>query len=417
MSPRDIDLVVAGATVATMEASASDPYGRLSDAAVAVRGDRIVAVGRRDDIVRAHPDAPVVNAPLVTPGLVECHSHAVFGGDRRREFDQRAAGATYEDIARAGGGILSTIASTRSASDDELLDGAVRRLQRLADGGATTVEVKSGYGADIETELRMLRVGRGAGERAGVEVVPTLLALHALPPGVDRDVFVSAMCDELIPMVAEQGLAVAVDAFCDDIAFRADEVDRLFRGARAAGLAVKLHADQLSDSGGAALAARHRAVSADHLEHTSAAGVAALAVAGTVAVVLPGATVTLRETARPPIAALRDAGVPIAVSTDANPGSSPLLSLLVAAHLACTVLGLTTAEAFAGITINAARALGMVGDIGRIVVGARADLALWDASHPADLIYWCDGYLPSAVVQLGRLRARPGLDETAAERS
>lgn len=400
------ELLIAGGTVATMAPAGGDPFGLHRDGAVLVAGDRIVAIGARSEMVTAHPGVPLIEAPLVTPGLVECHTHLVFGGDRRDEFDRRVSGATYEEMAAAGGGINATIAATRAATEADLLDGAVRRLGRLADGGATTVEIKSGYGADVETELRMLRVARRAGEIVGVDVVPTLLALHALPAGEDRAALVDRMCEEVVPRVAAERLASTVDAFCEDLAFGVDEIDRLFTSAHNAGMRVKLHADQLSDGGGAALAARHGALSADHLEHVSPEGIAALAASGTVAVVLPGATVTLREVARPPIDALRAAGVPIAVSTDANPGSSPLLSLLVAAHLACTVLGLSTAEAFAGITTNAASALGFAGETGRLEVGHRADLALWDASHPADLVYWCGGFEPTAVVQRGRLRPR-----------
>ena len=396
------DFVIVDATVATMVPSADDPYGLIEDGAVAIAADKIVAVGPRSEL-RGEREWSA-GGRLLTPGLVECHTHLVFGGDRRTEFEHRCAGASYEEIAAAGGGILSTVTATRAASDDELVTGAVARLTRLVEGGVTTVEVKSGYGLDVGTERRMLDAARTAGTRVPVAVVPTLLALHALPPEYrqHRQHYVDLVCDELLPETA----ASAVDAFCDEIAFSAAEVDRLFTRARQLGMAVKLHADQLSDSGGAALAAKHGALSADHLEHASYKGIKAMADAATVAVLLPGATVTLQAGATPPVDALRAAGVPMAVSTDANPGSSPLLSLLVAAHLSCTVLGLTPAEAFAGVTTNAAAALGLGHDVGALQVGAFADIAVWDAAHPADLVYWCAGHEPTAVIYRGHLRER-----------
>ena len=404
MSRIDADLVIRGCLAATMVPSGRDPYGLVHDAAIAIDADRIVDVGPSAEVearvaARSTRDAAGL---LVTPGLVDCHTHVVFGGDRLHEFELRARGASYEELARAGGGILATVAATRAASDAELVESAARRLRMMADGGVCTVEVKSGYGLGVDDELRMLRAARAAGERAGVDVRTTLLPLHALPPDRERDEFVREACDELLPRAVEEGLVDAVDAFCEGIAFTATEVDTLFTRARALGVPVKLHADQLSDGGGAALAAKHGALSADHLEHALEEGIAALARAGTVAVVLPGATVTLRSQARPPIDALRRAGVPIAVSTDANPGSSPLLSLLVAAHLSCTVLGLVPDEAFAGITRHAAAAVGRAGELGVVTPGALANLAAWDARHPADLVYWCAGHRPVARFQRGK---------------
>jgi imidazolonepropionase len=341
---------------------------------------------------------------VVTPGLVDCHTHLLFGGDRSGEWEQRLAGAGYEAIAAAGGGIGATVRATRAASDAELLDGAATRAAALAARGVTTVEVKSGYGLDLDTELRMLRLARRLPERVPVDVVTTFLGAHAVPPEFDGDAeaYVGFVCDEVLPAVAAEGLADAVDGFCERIAFSAGQLDRVLTAAARVGLPVKLHADQLSDGGGAALAARHRALSADHLEHTSPDGVAALAAAGTVAVLLPGAAYVLRDDAAPPVDALRRAGVPMAVATDCNPGTSPLVSLPLAMHLACTRFGLTVAEAVAGATEHAARALGLAGEAGVIAPGARADLVVWDADHPAQVVYWVGLDPVAAVVKRGR---------------
>ncbi|HEX8802993.1 MAG TPA: imidazolonepropionase, partial [Acidimicrobiales bacterium] len=345
---------------------------------------------------------------VVTPGLVDCHTHLVFGGDRSGEWEQRLAGASYEAIAgRPDGGIRATVRATRRASDADLLAGATARAAALAAGGVTTIEVKSGYGLDLETELRMLRVARRLAERVPVDVVTTFLGAHTVPPDFDGDAdgYLGFVCDEVLPAVAAEGLADAVDGFCERIAFTAEQVDRLFRAATRLGLPVKLHADQLTDGGGAALAARHRALSADHLEHTSPDGIAAMAAAGTVAVLLPGAAYVLRDDAVPPVDGLRRAGVPIAVATDCNPGTSPVVSLLVAMHLACTRLGLTVHEAIAGTTQHAARALGLAGRVGVLAPGARADLVVWDADRPAQLIYWLGAAPVRAVLKRGRLVA------------
>lgn len=397
------DLLVTGARLVTMQRGVE----LVDDGCVAISGDRVAWVGPVADLPdRQAVEVHDVAGRLVTPGLVDCHTHLVFGGDRVEEAAQRRAGATYEQIARAGGGILSTVRDTRAASEADLLSAAAGRLARLAADGVTTVEVKSGYGLDVETELRMLRVARALGGTTGVTVVPTLLAAHAVPPEYAgrADDYVDLVCDELLPRAV--GLAAAVDAFCERIAFTPAQVERVLAAARALGLPVKLHADQLSDGGGAALAARYAALSADHLEHASAAGVRALAGAGTVAVLLPGATYVLSETARPPVGLLREAGVPMAVATDANPGTAPLLSLQLAMHLGCTLHGLTPEEALAGVTTHAARALGLAGEVGVLAPGARADLAVWDVSRPAELVYWLGARLCSTVVRAGRV-SRP----------
>jgi imidazolonepropionase len=374
--------------------------------AVAVDGDRIAWAGPASALP-GRASATVTwsaGGRVVTPGLVDCHTHLLFGGDRSGEWEQRLAGAGYEAIAAAGGGIGATVRATRAASDAELLDGAATRAAALAARGVTTVEVKSGYGLDLDTELRMLRLARRLPERVPVDVVTTFLGAHAVPPEFDGDAeaYVGFVCDEVLPAVAAEGLADAVDGFCERIAFSAGQLDRVLTAAARVGLPVKLHADQLSDGGGAALAARHRALSADHLEHTSPDGVAALAAAGTVAVLLPGAAYVLRDDAAPPVDALRRAGVPMAVATDCNPGTSPLVSLPLAMHLACTRFGLTVAEAVAGATEHAARALGLAGEAGVIAPGARADLVVWDADHPAQVVYWVGLDPVAAVVKRGR---------------
>jgi imidazolonepropionase len=373
--------------------------------AVAVDGDRIAWAGPASALP-GRASATVTwsaGGRVVTPGLVDCHTHLLFGGDRSGEWEQRLAGAGYEAIAAAGGGIGATVRATRAASDAELLDGAATRAAALAARGVTTVEVKSGYGLDLDTELRMLRLARRLPERVPVDVVTTFLGAHAVPPEFDGDAeaYVGFVCDEVLPAVAAEGLADAVDGFCERIAFSAGQLDRVLTAAARVGLPVKLHADQLSDGGGAALAARHRALSADHLEHTSPDGVAALAAAGTVAVLLPGAAYVLRDDAAPPVDALRRAGVPMAVATDCNPGTSPLVSLPLAMHLACTRFGLTVAEAVAGATEHAARALGLAGEAGVIAPGARADLVVWDADHPAQVVYWVGLDPVAAVVKRG----------------
>jgi imidazolonepropionase len=346
----------------------------------------------------------------VTPGLVDCHTHLVYGGDRAGEFERRLQGVSYEQIAREGGGIRSTVAATRAAGDEALLQSATRRAQALMDDGVTTVEVKSGYGLALEHEARCLRVARRLARDLPLDVATTCLAAHALPPEFDGrpDDYMDAVCGWL-PALQREGLVDAVDAFCERIAFTPAQTRRLFEAARHLGLPVKLHAEQLSDSGGAALAAEFGALSCDHLEHLSDAGVMAMAHAGTVAVLLPGAYYFLRDTTLPPVAALRAQGVPIAVATDHNPGSSPALSLSLMIHMACTLFRLTPEESFRGATVNGARALGLA-DRGRLAPGQRADFALWDLAHPRELAYWFGRSACPASVHAGRLR-RPLISE------
>jgi imidazolonepropionase len=329
---------------------------------------------------------------LVTPGLIDCHTHLVFAGDRAREFEMRLQGASYEAIAKAGGGILSTVRATRAASEDELLAASLPRARALMRDGVTTVEIKSGYGLDTETEMRMLRVARRIGVELGIGVRTTFLGAHALPPEYAgrADDYIDFVCESMLPAVAAEGLADAVDAFCEGIGFSLEQTRRVFDAARAHGLPIKLHAEQLSLLGGAAMAARSGALSADHLEWITDGCAQAMADSGTVAVLLPGAFVCLRETKLPPIGSLRAHGVAMAVATDCNPGTSPLLSLRLAMALACAQFRLTPEEALRGATVNAARALGLH-DRGRLVVGQRADLALWDARDPAELCYWLGG--------------------------
>jgi imidazolonepropionase len=342
-------------------------------------------------------DAPVLDAietincdgAWITPGLIDPHTHLIHGGDRSGEFEQRLAGASYEAIARAGGGILSTMRATRAASETGLVEAALPRLDALIAEGVTTIEVKSGYGLTTEHELKSLRAARALAEHRPVRVRTTLLAAHALPPEFagDADGYIDLVCREIIPAAAAEGLADAVDAFCETIAFTPAQVRRVFEAARAHGLPVKLHAEQLSNQHGAALAAGCHALSADHLEHLDEAGVAAMAASGTVATLLPGAYYFVRETRAPPVQALRDHGVPIALATDCNPGTSPLTSLLLTMNMAATLFRLTVDECLAGVTRNAARALGLGGEIGTLEAGKRCDLAIWDIEQPAELVY------------------------------
>jgi imidazolonepropionase len=391
-----------------MQEGASDPWGRIEDALIAIEGDTVAWVGPAIDAPEAatQPAIPVLDLERgwVTPGLIDAHTHLVFGGTRADEFEQRLSGASYEEIARAGGGILSTVRATRAASYDQLLDSAIERMKLLGAHGCTTVEVKSGYGLDVETELRMLRVGREAAKACGINVSTTLLGAHALPKAFrdDRRAYLDLVCEEMIPQAASAGLVDAVDAFCETIAFTREECARVLRTGAESGLGARLHADQLSDSGGAELAAEVGARSADHLECTSAAGVRAMAEAGTAAVLLPGAFHFLRETRRPPVESFREHGVPMVVATDLNPGSSPLGSPLLAMNLACLCFGLTPAEALAGMTRNAAPVLGLT-DRGTVAAGARADLACWRVESPAELAYWM-GRNPCTAVLNGGVR-------------
>ncbi len=384
------DRLITDCRLATMTEGGA-AYGAIEDGAMLVRDGRIVWAGARADLP-AHEAATTdrLDGRWVTPGLVDCHTHLVFGGDRSGEFEQRLGGATYEEIARAGGGIVSSVAATRAASEDALYGSAVARLAGLKATGVTTVEIKSGYGLDRDSELKMLRVARRIGREAGVRVRTSYLGLHAVPPEwkADRGRYVDLAVDDILPAAHAEGLVDAVDAYCEPIAFSTEEVGRLFDKAKALGLPVKLHADQLSDGGGAALAARYGALSADHVEHTSEAGVQAMAEAGVVAVLLPGAYLMLRETTPPPIALMRRHGVAMAVATDCNPGTSPVASMTAAINLACVQFRLTPEEALAGATRIAARALGLEAGIGTLEAGKAADLAVWDIERPAELAYW-----------------------------
>lgn len=387
----------------------AEGHGLIEDGALAWRDGRILWLGPSAQLPAAFDDlrgqALDACGALVTPGLIDVHTHLVFAGDRASEFEQRLEGVGYEAIARAGGGIMATVRATRAASEEALLAAALPRARALLREGVTTVEIKSGYALTLDGEARMLRAARRLGAQLGIDVRCTLLALHAVPPefAQQRAAYVDAVCADWLPRLHAQGLLDAVDAFCEGIGFSAAETRRLFAAARALGLPVRLHADQLSNLHGAALAAEFGALSADHLECTDDAGVAALAAAGTVAVLLPGSYYVLREKRRPPVAALRAAGVPMAVASDLNPGTSPLRSLRIAMNMACTLFGLTPLEALRGVTTHAARALGL-DDRGRLQPGLRADLVLWDAQTPAELSYWLGGDLTAAVFAGGMRR-------------
>ncbi|MES2896419.1 MAG: imidazolonepropionase [Pseudomonadota bacterium] len=383
------DRVWAHARLATL-ASGRPGLGEVDDGCVAARDGRIVYAGSASEAPAFVTDETIdCQGRWITPGLIDPHTHLVFGGDRAHEFELRLAGASYEEIARAGGGIVSTMAATRSASEDELTAGALPRLDALIAEGATTVEVKSGYGLSLEHELKSLRAARALGQRRPVTIKTTFLGAHALPPEFagDADGYIDLVCREMIPAVAAAGLADAVDAFCEGIGFTPDQTRRVFEAARAHGLRVKLHAEQLSNLHGAALAAEFGALSADHLEHLDEAGVAAMARAGVVATLLPGAYYFVRETKLPPIDALRAAGVPMALATDCNPGTSPLTSLLLTMNMGATLFRLTVEECLAGVTREAARALGMLAETGTLEAGKRCDLAVWDIERPAELVY------------------------------
>jgi imidazolonepropionase len=380
----------------------------IADGAVYVKDSTLAWVGAMADLPRAgHDEAQHLDAKgaLVTPGLVDCHTHLVYAGSRAREMEMRLAGRSYAEIAQAGGGIASTMAATRAASNAQLRSATATRLQSLMDEGVTTVEIKSGYGGTVEDELRCLRIAKSLAADHAVSISTTLLGAHALPAEFKGrvDEYVDVVCNQMIPRAAKEGLATAVDAFCESIAVDAGQLRKVFEAARRHGLRVKLHADQLSDCGGAALAAEFEAISADHLEYASDAGLAALARAGSVAVVLPGAYYYLREKRAPPVEAMRRAGLRMAVSTDCNPGTSPTTSLLTMANMACVLFGLTAEEALAGITCHAAAALGM-DDRGVLEPGCRADLALWDVAGPAELVAHIGGLKPSLVMYEGRLR-------------
>jgi imidazolonepropionase len=385
------DRLLVDCNIATMDPAVPGAFGAIENGAIGIHDGRIVRVGRRTELAgyQAKRVEPLHGA-WVTPGLVDCHTHLVFGGNRAAEFEQRLEGATYEEIARAGGGIASTVKATRAATLEELIEVSRPRLRALMQSGVTTVEIKSGYGLDIETELKMLRAAKALGASETVRVETTLLALHALPPEFAdrREDFVALATDSILPAAADQGLATAVDAFCEGIGFTPDEVRALFEAAKDHGLKIKLHAEQLSNLHGAALAADYEALSADHLEHADEEGVAAMARAHMVAVLLPGAFYALKETKKPPVELLRRYGVPMAVATDCNPGTSPVLSPTLMMGMACTLFGLTPEEALAGMTRAGAQALGLQDEIGTISAGKAADLCIWRIGRPAELCYW-----------------------------
>ena len=368
------------------------PYGAVEKGAIAVEKGRIAYAGPAEDLPgppeRLALKVERLEGRWITPGLIDCHTHLVYGGDRAGEFELRLEGASYEEIARSGGGIASTVAATRAADRSSLLAGARKRAEALLAEGVTTIEIKSGYGLDLENELKQLWAARRLGALLPVTVRTTFLGAHALPPeaGGDSDAHIDRVVD-MLPQVKSSGLADAVDAFCEKIAFSPEQTARVFEAATALDLPVKLHADQLSDLGGAALAARFKALSADHLEYTSEDGVAAMAASGTVAVLLPGAFYFLRETKLPPLEAFRAAAVPIAIASDSNPGSSPVTSLLLMLNMACTLFRMTPEEALAGVTRVAAQALGLAESHGTLEVGKAADFAIWDIARPAELSY------------------------------
>jgi imidazolonepropionase len=395
------DGLLLGCRLATLRDTGA-AYGAIENAALGWKDGKIVFAAAQS-LLPDKADALAervesMDGAWVTPGLIDCHTHLVFAGNRAGEFEQRLNGASYEDIARAGGGIVSTVTKTRAASEDELFAQSLPRAHALLVDGVTTVEIKSGYGLDADNEAKMLRTARRIGEHLGVSVRTTFLGAHAVPPefaGRQSD-YVDEVCVRMLPAIAHEGLADAVDAFCENIAFTPSEVRRVFETARALGLPAKLHADQLSDLGSAALAAEFNALSADHLEYTSEAGVRALANAGCVAVMLPAAFYVLRESRLPPIDQLRALSVPMAVASDVNPGTSPLLSLRHAMNMACTLFRLTPEEALRGATVHAARALGLA-DRGTLEAGQRADFVIWDIDHPAELSYWIGGTLVRRV--------------------
>ena len=383
----DFDTIWLDARMATL-APARPGLGPIEHGAIAARDGRIAFAGPMADLPVGWNAARKISLDgrWITPGLIDCHTHLVYAGDRAHEFELRLAGASYEEIARAGGGIVSTVKATRAASEDELVAQSLPRLDALIAEGVTTIEIKSGYGLDRETEMKQLRAARRLGRERDVDVVTTFLGAHALPPEAsDKDAFIDAVI-AMIPALAQEKLADAVDAFCEGIAFSPGRVARVFAAARAAGLPVKLHADQLSNLHGARLAAEHGALSADHLEYTDEEGAAVMARAGTVAVLLPGAFYVLREKQLPPVDAFRRYDVPIALATDSNPGTSPITSLLLTMNMAATLFRLTVDECLAGVTRNAARALGR-SDIGTLEAGKWCDLAIWDIERPAELVY------------------------------
>lgn len=385
---------------------AGGKYAIVDDAAVIIEAGRIAWIGPETKLPNAiaFDEERDLGGRWLTPGLIDCHTHLVFGGDRSNEFEQRLEGVSYSDIARQGGGIVSSVRATRAASFDQLLASAEGRAKVLLREGVTTLEIKSGYGLDVDSERKMLQVARALGERLPVEVLTTCLAAHALPPEYRErsDEYIDLVCETILPVLAQEGLVDAVDGFCEGIAFSVEQMRRVFEAASKLGLPVKLHAEQLSRLGGCQLAAEFGALSADHVEYADDSDARAMAQSGTAAVLLPGAFLTLRETQLPPITAFREQGVAMALASDLNPGTSPVLSLRLMMNLACTLFRLTPEEALAGVTVNAAKALGIDASHGSLEVGKVADAVVWDISGPAELSYWLGGQLPVTVFKAGK---------------
>ena len=391
------------AKIATM--TTDKPYGLIENGAVVISADRIKWVGAEKELPDefAGLQGKNLEGRLITPALIDCHTHLVYGGSRATEFELRLNGASYEEIARNGGGILSTVTATRNASENELLAQSLPRLDALLSEGVATIEIKSGYGLDIETEIKMLRVARQLGKVRSVRVKTSFLGAHAIPPEFSgkADAYIDFVCEEVLPAVHYENLADAVDGFCENIAFSPKQISRVFEKAKSFGLPVKLHAEQLSNLGGATLAVKYGALSADHLEFLDQTGVEVMAESGTVAVLLPGAFYTLRETQFPPLESLRKAEVPIAIATDCNPGSSPLTSILLCMNMSCTLFRMTPEEALCGVTIVAAKALGISDEVGTIEVGKKAELAVWNVDQPAELAYRI-GFNPLQEMVIGQ---------------
>ena len=388
------DKLFYNANIATIDGTIAAPYGTITNGVIAIKDDEISFIGSLDEL----PDKPEKCAAYcedlkgrwITPGLIDCHTHLIFGGNRAKEFELRLNGASYEEIAKAGGGILSTVTHTRNETADQLFETAANRLNAMQNQGISTVEIKSGYGLDLETEVKMLKVAQRLEDQFDVTISKTFLGAHALPPEYkdDRQGYIDLVCEKMIPEIAQADLADAVDVFCENIGFTYAETEQVFKAAQNHGVRVKLHAEQLSDLSGSSLAASYNALSVDHLEYLSTKSIDAISASGTVAVLLPGAYYYLRETQLPPIEQLREKNVPIAIASDCNPGSSPLISPLLVLNMACTLFRLTPEEALTGMTINAAKALGLENSIGTLTVGKKADIAIWDISSPAELCYW-----------------------------
>jgi len=392
---KPFDYIIHNVNIATLSeqyASDDNPYGVIESGMVGVTGGVITYLGDYDTEVNSKETIDA-QGQWLTPGLIDCHTHLVYGGNRANEFEMRLNGVAYEEIAKAGGGIISSVKATREATEEELFQSAAKRLESFIDEGVTTIEIKSGYGLDTENEIKMLKVAKRLEQEFPIRISTTFLGAHALPPEFkdNSDGYIDLVCNDMIPKIAEQGLADCVDAFCENIGFTYEQTERVFKAAQQHGLKVKLHAEQLSDQSGAGLAADYNALSADHLEYLSQDSIDKMANSGTVAVLLPGAFYFLRETKLPPMDELRQAGVPIAVASDSNPGTSPAQSLLLMLNMACTLFRMTPLEALQGVTINAAKALGLEDKVGSIEVGKKAELALWDIEHPNQLSYQLGG--------------------------